>query len=93
MNTTILLITLIVLGIFSALLPRTDQKINFAGCVNLIISFFISTYIIYYLFNALDFGFTLTYQQVMFIYLLAGNANLFKQVKINKEEKELQNNE
>ena len=93
MNTTILLITVIVLGIFSALLPRTDQKINFVGCVNLIISFFISTYIIYYLFNALDFGFTLTYQQVMFIYLLTGNTNLFNQVKKNKEEKELQNNE
>ena len=93
MNTTILLITVIVLGIFSALLPITDQKINFAGCVNLVISFFISTYIIYYLFNALDFGFTLTYPQVMFIYLLTGNANLFNKVKINKEQKELQNNE
>ena len=92
MNTTILLITVIVLVIFSALLPRTDQKINFVGCVNMIISFFISTYIIYYLFNALDFGFILTYPQVMFIYLLTGNANLFNQVKINKEEKELQNN-
>ena len=92
MNTTILLIGLIVFTIFSALLPRTNIEINFKGCVNLLISFFIGTYIVYYLFNALDFGFTLTYPQVMFIYLLTGKANLFNIKKIKNEQNELKNN-
>ena len=92
MNITILLITLIVITIFSALLPITNIEINFKGCVEILISFFIGTYIIYYLFNALDFGFTLTYPQVMFIYLLAGKANLFNIKKIKNEQNKLKNN-
>ena len=78
MNTIILLIGLIVLVIFSALLPSTHIEINFKSCVEILISFFIGTYIVYYLFNALDFGFTLTYPQVMFIYLLAGKTNFIQ---------------
>lgn len=78
MNTIILLIGLIVFMIFSALLPSTYTEINFKRCVEILISFFIGTYIVYYLFNALDFGFTLTYPQVMFIYLLAGKTNFIQ---------------
>ena len=78
MNTIILLIVLIVITIFSAIFPSTYTEINFKGCVEILISFFIGTYIIYYLFNALDFGFTLTYPQVMFIYLLAGKTNFIQ---------------
>ena len=77
-TTTILLIALIAFNIFSALLLKTDYEINFKNAVVTLISFFINTYIAYYLFNALDFGFTLTYTQVMFIYLLAGKADLKK---------------
>lgn len=92
MNTTILLIALIVFSIFSALLPKTDYEINFKNAVCLLISFFIGTYIIYYLFNALDFGFTLSYPQVMFIYLLAGKADLCNLIKSTKEKNDLKNN-
>ena len=92
MNTIILLIALIVLTIFSALLPSKNIEINFKWCVNLLISFFISTYIMYYLFNALDFGFTLTYPQLIFIYLLTIKANLFNTKKIKNEQNELKNN-
>ena len=91
MNTTILLIATIVFVIFSSLKPNKDLKINFNSCVNLLIAFFISTYIIYYLFNALDFGFTLTYPQVMFIGLLTGKANLFDIAKKIKEQNDLKN--
>ena len=89
MNTTILLIALIVFSIFSAFLPKTDYEISFGNAVSLLISFFIGTYITYYLFNALDFGFTLTYPQVMFIYLLCGKANLCNMIKCMKEKDDL----
>lgn len=89
MSTTILLIALIVFSFFSYFLPKTDYEMSFENAVCALIAFFISTYIIYYLFNALDFGFTLTYTQVMFIYLLAGKADLYSLLKKRKEENDL----
>lgn len=90
-TTTILLIALITLCTFSALFPKKNYEISFKYAVVDLISFFINAYITYYLFNALDFGFTLTYTQVMFIYLLAGKADLFKSVKRIKEINDFKN--
>lgn len=79
---TLILIGMICLGNYIDLYPSMlKQKFNFTGITTNILCGLGAVYIVYVIFNNLGFGFTLTYPQTLFIYILIGKFDIQRNIK------------